>query len=354
MIDINLDLSQVVTHVPDAASAVVRELLTPIPGLPDEYLLILDNSAGEKWQMCPTMARFYLVEGREAHARNAALVFGGVVHVGLESLLRSQDDVALCASMLKYWGENPSPPDTYRTLNNAVEVIKHYRTRATLPDYGWVIQSDDSGLIIERPFELPLGVLEVNATIKLPTWDSPRHVRRVHVAWAGRIDVVAHTNGRHRVVDHKTTKIAGDQFIQDFQLSSQTRGYVWAAQQLWPDLDITGFCLNAIHLKEPAAGKGLMERGPRGGEPALNFFRAYFDYEAESLEEWATDALTICGDFVHALVRDYFSMHTKQCFNKYGKCQYHDVCTITNKAVRLSLLRSDAYKQVTWNPTNDR
>ncbi len=95
-------------------------------------------------------------------------------------------------------------------------------------------------------------------------------------------------------------------------------------------------------------------KGPRGGEPPLNFFRAYFDYSPERIAQWETNALTLVEDFVHCLVRNYFPMHTKWCFGKYGKCQFHDVCTIDDPFVRMKMLMSDAYKDVTWNPTADR
>lgn len=363
MIDLDLDLSSTQLTVPDPIEARPRELLTLIDGTTDEYLLVVDNTALEKVMMCPTMAAHYLWWRREGHARNAALTFGGAVHEGLECLLRGpQDGIELTIDFLlrirnritTFWNSNPSPPDEYRTLSNAIEVVERYIERSALPDYEWRILSDSAGLLIERPFEVPLGVIEVNALIKLPEWFDQCYVRYIHVAWSGRIDVGAKLQERNRIVDHKTTSIAGDNFVQDFQLSNQTMGYVWAAQQLWPEHEISGFCLNAIHLKKPAMGKGISEPGPRGGPPALNFFRAYYDYTPERLEEWSTNALTIIEDFVHCMVRGYFPMYTKQCFNKYGKCSYHDVCTMDNPQARTNFLLSDAFKTVTWNPTNGR
>ena len=46
-------------------------------------------------------------------------------------------------------------------------------------------------LIIERPFELPLGVLEIDDLVRLPKWNESI-VRSIHVAWSGRIDLVAY------------------------------------------------------------------------------------------------------------------------------------------------------------------
>jgi hypothetical protein len=375
VLDISLDLGSVQLTSPLSPVAEPRKFLTLIPDTTDEYLLIIDNTAAEKIMMCPTMAMYYLYYRREGHARNAALVFGGAVHEGLELLLHGAGEVRvqdgswtrianpntdeeftkrINNAITTFFTNNPAPPDEYRTVNNAIEVLRKYRERANLPDYEWSVLSDNRGLLIERAFELPLGVLGVDTNIRLPEWDTERFVSRIHVAWSGRIDLVAQTNGRNRIVDHKTTSIAGDNFTQDFLLANGTQGYVWAGQQLWPELDISGFCLNAIFLKKPAAGVSISSVGPRGGKPALDFFRAYYDYSSQRLSEWADNALTVVEDFVHCLVRQRFPMYTKQCFNKYGKCSYHDVCTIDDSETRVRILMSDAFKPVTWDPTTGR
>jgi hypothetical protein len=370
-LSISLPMSNVQVHEP--IQLIVRprrELLTPLSN-PGEFLLVIDNSSIETFTTCPTYAMYHLVYAREAHARNAALTFGGAVHVGMEcieklegrplphlstnrSTDRMWDETHTAQSVLKYFTENPTPPDEYRTPTCALEVLAHYRVRKTFPDYQWRVLSDNQGLLVERPFELPLGVLEVNEEIQLPNWPNPQLVRRIHVAWSGRIDLVVESNMRNRICDHKTTSIAGDQFVQDFQLSNATIGYLWAAQQLWPDLDISGFVLNAIHLKRHKPGTPLTVKGPRGGDPPLNFFRAYFDYTPERVKQWEENALVLVEDFVHCMVRNFYPLHTKWCMSKYGKCQYWDVCTIDDSRVRLKMLQSDAFKDVTWNPTADR
>lgn len=341
-----------------------RNLLTPLPE-PGHFLLVIDNSSAEKFVTCPTSANFYLVHGREAHARNSALVFGGAIHAGLESLLKGDPDEVQDQRILRHFTENPAPTsEDYRTPMRALEVLRHYRQRATFPDYVWELQSDSSGPLIERAFELPLGVIDVGCrirTIHPNQWgdgvvdetEGGVWVDKIHVAWSGRTDAVAHCNNAVRVVDHKTTSIAGDQVSKDFFLSNQTIGYVWAAQQLWPELNVSGFCVNFIHLKRPAAGAGLMDRGPRGGEPALNFFRSYFDYTPERIRWWENNALLIVSDFIQCLVRNEFPSHTKWCFGKYGQCPYHDVCSIDDLEAQLRVLHSDMYKSVTWNPVRD-
>jgi hypothetical protein len=348
VIDLTIDLPA--AHPPEPKGAALRPLLTPLPQ-DGHYLLVLDNSSMEMFTRCPTAGRYRLVNRREAHARNAALTFGGALHEGLQWLLRGLPESDQDHAILQYFAENPAPPDEYRTPALALQVMRHYRFRQSLPDYAWTVLAD-SEPIIERPFELPLGVLDINTPIQLPDWPEPRLVKAIHVAWSGKIDLIAHTNNRNRVVDHKTTSVAGDTYIPGFILAHQTIGYVWAAQQIWPGLDITGFCLNAIYLRRPLPGTtNLIARGPRGGMPTLDFFRAYFEYSPERLDQWERNSLTLAEDFVHCLIRRYFPMYTNHCFNKFGRCQYHDICTLDDPQVRQRMLDSDMYRDVTWSPT---
>lgn len=337
-----------------------RELLEPL-SKSGEFLLVLDNSAMEWIQRCPTSAFYHLVMSRQAHAKNSSLTFGGALHIGVERLELAkakeepEDETATAKAMLDYFSENGGGViDEYRTPQNALEVMAHYRERCKLPDYYTEILFDSAGPIVERAFELPLGVLEVKAFLKLPQWEHSRWIERIHVAWSGRIDGLPQVNDKNRVKDTKTTSIGGEQFSQSFQLSNQTIGYVWAGQQLWPAFNISGCMIDAIWLKKPSKGCGLTDRGPRGGEPALQFFRLFFDYPPIRVAEWASNAMLMISDFVGHLVSGEYPMYMNHCFNKYGKCQFHDICLQDEKAVRLKMLQSDAYKDVTWNPTSDR
>lgn len=351
MITLNLPTDTTRTIIPDPPSLARREFLTPIPDLPGEFLLVLDNTSLEKIKRCHKSAEFYLILGREAHAKNAALTFGGAIHEGIESFLLGESIDVQNQKIVSYFTNNPAPSDDYRTVQNALEVLKHYRRRSDPllhPDYEWEIQSDSRGPIIERAFELPLDVLEGEWT-----WQG-QEVRKIHIAWSGRIDLIAQVNQRVRVVDHKTSSIDGDQFIQSFQLSSQTIGYLWAARQIWPELNVNGFCLNCIRFKRPTGSCGIAERGPRGGDPALAFFRAYYDYEDQRIARWHNDTVLLIEDFLHSLSRQSFPMNDRHCFDKFGVCPYFNVCVIDNESMGRNLVLSDAFKPVTWNPVAGR
>lgn len=335
-----------------------RDLLRALP-TPGHYLLILDNSNLESFTTCNRSAEYKLVYSREAHARNAALVFGGAIHEALESLYTGADEATQNQKLVDFFAQNPAPPDEFRTVGNALEVMRLYRQHASIdPDYvseqplfEWHEETQTKRPIVERAFELPLGVLDVDAKLQLPSWDRPHHITQIHVAYSGRIDRVLHCNNANRVMDHKTGTVIEP---LEYLLASQTIGYVWAGRQLWPEHDITGFCLNALRLKKPTGSGPLNAPGPRGGEPALRFFRAYFEYPEETLRRWEVNTMALVTDFVHDLLRNYFPMKTKWCFGKFGKCPYHDVCTLQEPAVQLRYLNSEVFKDVTWDPVAGR
>ena len=364
-----------------------RPLLTPLPD-PGHFLLVLDNSSLEGWKRCAMYARNQLVLERTPHARNAALAYGGAIHAALEVYLKGKTDVELTPldgsmdtsdrlfftritqTIVNYFTDAAPPADDFRTVENAVIVMGEYIKRSKFPDYELHIHSDADGLAVERAFEIPLGVVEVGQYVDMP-WlkgtdyssidldlspvnDIPSpFVSHIHVAWSGRIDLIATAQGKPRIIDHKTTSIDGEQFVQSFQLSSQTLGYVYAARTLFPDLDITSFCLDAIRLKRPGKGQGITDKGVRGGDPPLAFFRAYFDYSPDRIDRWRVDTLDHISNFIHALTSASWPMNDRHCFDKFGRCPYFDVCSIDDVRVRERYLQSDAFGKTTWNPVRN-
>lgn len=333
-----------------------RDLLTHLSD--DEYLFVIDNSSTEKFKRCPTMGKYYSVLGREPHAKNSALVFGGAIHKGLEALALGKSELEQNTAICDYFAAHPTPLDVYRTPANALEVLKHYRVRCTFPDYAGHIICDGDGPIVERPFEIPIAVYTINAMIANPAWPEPRFVKRVHAAWSGKIDMLWHredslslNENKPHVLDHKTTSMDGEPFLQQFELASQTRGYVWAGRQKFELPDLDSFCLDKIRLKKPSGSGSLIEKGPRGGEPPLDMQRYYYTYTDDSIAEWLHDTKLWISDFLQRLVHGNFPMNDQSCVGKYGACPYFQVCTIPQKEVRTRFLASDAFTDVTWNPT---
>jgi len=373
MPDITLNLPLATTRTTDIEPAKNprREFIAPIPDEPGAYLLVLDNTSLDKIKRCHVAGRNYLTLGREAQAKNAALVYGGAIHEGFDLFHQWQfaeahglpsdhlNAAAQDAAIVQFFTENPPPAtsDSFRTLGNALEVMKSYRRRCDTnlhPDYEWEIMSDERGPIIERAFELPLAVYEGEWSYNNET------VSKIYLAWSGRIDLIVKANTRIRICDNKTSSVDNPEFVEAFRMASQTIGYNWAAQQMWPGLGVRGFLLNAIYLEgkkakaASLAGRSISERGPKGGEPALRFDRHYIDYSDDRIEGWKKATIILIEDFLHSVSRNYFPPNDASCINKFGKCPYFDSCSFDNESVGLAYLNSAAFKEVTWNPVTGR
>lgn len=366
-----------------------RPFLTPIPGLPGEFLLVLDNTALEHVKRCHKDAQIYLIKGRQGRGNEAALTYGGAIHAGLEVFHKEQwqkvqgqlapdssvDIAAQDQSILSHFSSNPSLPD-WRSPAVALEVLSHYRKRCNpelYPDYDWDIVADDKGPIIERAFEIPMGVCNIEvplASLKnyeesIQLWfrlQGPEYPIpiKIHLAWSGRMDLITQWQGSTYYTDHKTSSIGPEEFLLGCQFASQFIGYTWAGKEmvkmgmLPESCNTNKFCVNRIELRKPSKTgpvTGLLDRGPRGGEPRLSFSRHYFEYSDERISRWLEDTKLLIEDFLHSVSRNHFPLNDSACFNKFGRCQYWDACSIDNEEIGDKFLESDAYKEVTWNPT---
>lgn len=332
------------TKVPEQEK---RPLLTRI-GSTHDFLLRLDNTTASIFQTCPRAAKFYTIHRKQRPGR-APLVFGGAIHAALEVLYRdgfTAEKKALTA-LLDYIDKNPySTTGEWRTPAYAIEAVQRYIAYWSLMDNLTPISPD----WVEKAFALNIGTFEIKASLPYPTnqvteegSNEPLYIDTLHVQYTGKLDIGA-TNGDPNeifVVDHKTSSMGGATFFDDFELSQQTHGYQWAMQKIL-GRPVQGFILNALLIRKPTrTGTGM------------EFDRKSYCYSQESILEWEQDMLQSVESYVNSLVHDTFPKYTAWCMGKYGKCQYHDVCTLPS-AQRRFMLHSDFFTNVTWSPLEDK
>lgn len=317
------------------------------------YILRIDNSTLEYFQACSRAARFYCVSRRQA-VPGAALTFGGGIHLGLETLYREgfgelPKAIDRCVNYL----QNISfrDPDEWRTPAIAEDTLRKYVAKYGDSEALKPIHYNGD-LFIEKPFSIVLGEIALNA--KLPFTHEQLtgmnemanefvYIDKLIILWSGRIDIAANYGDDYvYVVDHKTSSIGGPQFFADFMLSQQMVGYNWALRQMLPDFHINGTVVNAI-----------IQRKPTKTGRALDFERQTYFHTDWHVKEWQTDVMQHIEHFVFSLQTDHFPKCTKWCFGKYGKCPYHDVCTLP-PSQRHIMLNSPEYTNVTWSPLDDR
>lgn len=365
--DMSIDLTTIPTDPP------VRRLFTYNPSL-HTLEMDIDNTSLEHFTTCARSAEYRLVASREGTGNMAAKNYGSAKHHYLETRLRggSVEDAeqVMTNFLLPLQSENDKE---WRTVTHAIDSMRGYeRFWHSMPIEP--VKFDDK-LLVEIPFRLPLCDINIanEALSKTIEWLRPMVTNPdvlpntfvpplIRVFWTGRIDVIAPFLGENYVWDHKTTSMVGPSFYDDFQLSSQTQGYVWAAGHTFPDLAIRGLRVNTI-----------IGRAPTKTGVAHAYERQTYVYSDQLLAEWHRDTQLLVADFIaHLLRSDHvaasephshvvnghptrsgFPKMTKWCQAKYGQCQYFSVCT-AQPAARHIVLNSDMFQDVTWSPLNPR
>jgi hypothetical protein len=311
-----------------------------------DFILRIDNSTLETFQTCSRSAFYYCVERRQRHP-SPALAFGGAVHEALEHIYRygyTAADAAMQRGLDYLHAAAPPSPDEWRTPAYLIETLQAYVKHYSLND-AIVPYNPDNNPYVEIPFSLSLGEVIIDAELpytyaQITDQDStePCFINKLTIMWSGKIDIAAHY-GDHRVyvVDHKTTSIAGPTFFSDFMLSQQMVGYNWALRKIL-DSPIAGTIVNALIIRKPTrTGKGI------------EFERQTYFHQDWHVTEWQSDVLSEVSRFIYSLTNDSWPKLTKWCFGKYGKCPYHEVCTLP-PIQRHIMLSSPEYVNVTWSP----
>lgn len=341
---------------PPASSLPTRKFLKHLNN--DDYILELDWSSSEPMLTCDRAAEYRLVHSRSTPAK-APLTYGAALHNALEHYYHERHEfgpaiaqmpTSIAAALQTAEAEFvklPSDVGEWRTYDRLVETftayVRHYADEDfAVLDYG-------GAPMIERSFRCELGVIDVNTFLPYPRkllvvdppLDTAPHFRvgKLHIVWTGIIDLVISQAGQTRVVDHKTTSIAGDGFYDSFELSQQFIGYQWATEKLL-GFQLDGALLNAIIGRKPTEkGKGK----------TLEFARRHYNYPRHRIDEWPLSIMAIIEDFVHHLTQGFFPVKTQWCQGKYGQCPFFKVCTAPPEH-RQALLYSDLFTANTWNP----
>lgn len=318
---------------------------TPTPNAPSgEFDFRIDNSSVELFTTCARAAYHYSILKREANSSKSALFFGTVIHAALE--VRKNRQIIGEPYLSEKWQDdqnetietayslNPQPLDEWRSADQAVRVIQKYNKQYPINDEPFTIIPGT----VELGFQCPIGTAEIDCD--LPTRSGLVRVEKLNIIWTGRIDGLVQYDGSTFVLDHKTSSIGGPQYFEDFRISAQMHGYVWAARQL--GYNAVGLLLDSLICRKPTAtGK------------SIELQRDRYWYTDEAVDEWKLDTFTHVIDFLEHAMRNVWPKATKWCHGKYGTCSYWDVCTSPHN-LRESLLMSEQFKDVTWSPLNAR
>lgn len=355
---VSFDLSSDLTPQPRFTPQIIlptRKMLRQVPEEPNCYFFTIDNSSLEYFSKCARASEYYIVRSREPDRSAASLNFGGALHKGLEVFMRYGVSEATLAkgkaNIYEHFESRPPPVEEWRTADHAIKVFEKYAKQYPLEL--WEVARDPQGSpLVEIPFAIPLGSIEVNDFIQYspsmvvapeehawkPHFEAGgMYIKKVYILWSGRMDAILYWDNQFWVLDHKTTSIAGPGFFNDFLLSMQTVGYTWAGEKILGQ-QIAGLVLNALICRKPT---------PTG--KTIELVRRRYPYSRDLIEEWEDDVMELITRFFSALKRGKFPKQTAWCQGKYGQCKYHEVCNLP-RASRSIHLQSNLFRDVTWNP----
>jgi hypothetical protein len=288
---------------------------------------------------CPRSAYFHIVRKRRGAEVSPGLNFGGGMHEPLAYRYRECLDLvtprhtAAMHDILKEWfEEKPNPVEDHRQLDLAIEMIDTYNHIYMVEPF--TVCQHKGKPAVELPFAYELFRYKARTSISGPP-------EEIIVFWTGRIDAIIREEGQVLTMDHKTSAILGDGFFRSESMSGQHRGYAWAYAQEYGEPP-AGFLINAMRVPRPT--KAGLNVKPDG------YQRAKYYLSPEDVEEWRVETIHHVSRFLDLYFEhQYFPAGRKWCVNKFGTCQYFDVCTLAPEH-REGMLSSGMYSDNDWSP----
>ncbi len=161
----------------------------------------------------------------------------------------------------------------------------------------------------------------------------------VDLRWCGRIDSIRRLrrNGKIRIWDYKTTKAMGPSFFDQFEISFQFPGYVWAGNFFTtePVFEITVDVMYTVSKK-------------------FEFHERTFRYDEFRLKEWETNVKRIVDRMMYLLEHHLYEPEAweknwKEC-TRYGLCQFFSTHSLNPRGIGRLLDLRDNYTEERWDP----
>lgn len=286
-------------------------------------LLTIDASTLSRFLRCRREYYNYARLKRESADPRPGLMFGRVIHTGLEVWRKTGSADAAATATSTAYAKESIPLDNYRTEQLALDVVEKYIE--TYPQEPFKTITSPSGeLAIEKGFALPIC-----------------HIADTDVIWTGRIDeIIEYPDGSIAIKDIKTASRGGETYWQAFELSLAQLGYCWAVNQLF-GFPPTSYLIDCIFVGEPR--KDFSCR--------IEPMRRRFPVGFSQLDRWSRMVIYWLGQLIQDTT---FMYNYAACTDrKYGSCEYMKVCTVSDVS-QPTMLASNLFNDVTWNPLDER
>lgn len=313
-----------------------------IPQIPlVDGAFLIDNSGLEKLK-CPRAFQYSELNRRSASAERAGANFGSTIHRGLETRYNNVgtndvDDltrIKIEVDMLAWLSKNPQPETDFRNYNHACKMMAVYNH--IYKKEGFSILKNQAGKsIIEATFALPFGTI-TNVSRDVP-------FQQIPIIYCGKIDLGIEDHNGIWSFDHKTTFQFGETFDKQMGMDGGQLGYCWALSQVTGKKPL-GYIIDAIRVRRPLKRDEFSEKSCID---ATDFKRTPYYVTDDMLAEWKSDVLALVQNIFAYHSNNHFPRHRWNCTNKYGLCDYFDVCSAPREQ-RDMILNGSLFEENTW------
>lgn len=319
--------------------------LPPLPLVGGAF--IIDNSGLEDLK-CPRLFQYKQLNRKVAANARAGANFGSTIHRGLETRYNrcgpnrvdELTKVAIDADMLAWLAENPQPDMDFRDYNHACKMMAVYNNIYQNEQFKIVVSPTTSKPIIEASFCLPFGEIR----LKEPNPNLPNGGWFIPIYYSGKIDLGIQDNNGIWSFDHKTAFQFGESFDKQMAMDGGQLGYCWALGQVL-GVKPQGYIIDAIRVRRP---KKQDEFGGIDCIDGTDFKRTPYYVTDDMLAEWREDVMQLIKNIFDYHASGHYPRHRWQCTNKFGMCDFYDVCS-TLRNQREMVLESGMYEENTWS-----
>lgn len=318
---------------------------------------IIDNSGLEDLK-CPRLFQYKQLNRKVAANARAGANFGSTIHRGLETrynrcgsnLVDATTAIHIEADMLAWLTENPQPDMDFRNYNHACKMMAVYNNIYKNEQFKIVVSPSSGKLVIEASFCLPFGSVvkhrDDNHWFVTKEQNPPASSDfAVHpIYYSGKIDLGIQDNNGIWSFDHKTAFQFGESFDKQMGMDGGQLGYCWALGQVLGTKP-QGYIIDAIRVRRP---KKQDEFGGIDCIDGTDFKRTPYYVSQDMLDEWREDTMQLIRNIFDYHANGHFPRHRWNCTNKFGMCDFYDVCS-TPRAQRDMILESAMYEENIWN-----
>lgn len=322
----------------------------------------MDNSEFILWDACYAKGLMGGALKRQLTMGMDALNFGAVIHHALEAKFSGEPLVKQIEAMTIYPEWKKLPSDGVRTKERARQVMAEYHVNYEMMDQFNPLVIDGETMV-ERGFRFLLGTLEYvchTQDVADLFGATVGETVTISIYWQGKIDMIATYKGNAWIVDHKTTTVMGEKFLDTYMRSSQMLGYFWAGQQM-----VESNVYGMVEIFDEKKGLVPFHVGPRDFRGVLinaialrknstDFVVHELPFGRTKIEEWKVDTLArfhyLIDQTVYYITSDIIVPTREHCVTKYGRCPFFDVCEAPARGREAMLFNEERYRKSDWSP----